>query len=106
MLRDVDADAFGRLFTRGVEDNSPHSRMSQLIPGLLHMSQIFSEQKELKAGDSFAIDWLPGSGTVITIKGVTQGAPIKEQAFFDALLSIWLGPAPADWKLKDALLGR
>ena len=34
-----------------------------------------------------------------------QGEPIKEQAFFNALLRIWLGPSPADYKLKDALLG-
>jgi hypothetical protein len=31
---------------------------------------------------------------------------VKEPAFFNALLRIWLGPAPADWKLKDALLGK
>ena len=70
------------------------------------MSQMFSDQKKLKAGDSFTIDWVPGTGTVITVSGVPQGEPIKEQAFFNALLRIWLGPSPADWKLKDALLGK
>nr|WP_232077295.1 chalcone isomerase family protein [Variovorax sp. PBL-E5] len=106
MLHDVDADVLGRLFTHGVEDNSPRSRMSQLVPGLLRMGQIFSDQKELKAGDSLVIDWIPGAGTILTIKGATQGAPIREPEFFDALLRIWLGPVPADWKLKDALLGK
>ncbi|MDM0117201.1 chalcone isomerase family protein [Variovorax sp. J22R133] len=105
MLRDIDANELGKLFTRGVEDNSPKNEFSQLIPGLLRMSQVFSEQKNLKAGDSFTIDWVPGKGTVIAVKGVTQGEPIKEQAFFNALIRIWLGPAPADYKLKDALLG-
>jgi hypothetical protein len=80
--------------------------MSQLIPGLLRMSGIFSEQKQLKTGDNFTIDWVPGSGTVISVRGVPQGEPIKEQAFFNALVRIWLGPSPADWKLKDALLGK
>ena len=106
MLRDIDANELGKLFTRGVEDNSPKTEMSQLIPGLLRMSQIFSDQKQLKAGDAFTIDWLPGTGTVISVKGVAQGEPIKEQAFFNALMRIWLGPNPADWKLKDALLGK
>lgn len=106
MLREIDANELGKLFTRGVEDNSPKAEMSQLIPGLLRMSQIFSDQKQLKAGDTFTIDWLPGAGTVISVKGVAQGEPIKEQAFFNALMRIWLGPAPADWKLKDALLGK
>jgi hypothetical protein len=105
MLRDIDANELGKLFTRGVEDNSPKSEMGQLIPGLLRMSQVFSEQKNLKAGDTFTIDWVPGKGTVIAVKGVVQGDPIKEQAFFNALLRIWLGPSPADYKLKEALLG-
>ncbi|RZI95827.1 MAG: hypothetical protein EOP78_05725 [Variovorax sp.] len=106
MLRDIDANELGKLFTRSVEDNSPRSEFSQLIPGLLRMGQVFADQKQLKTGDSFTIDWLPGTGTVITVKGVPQGEPIKEVAFFNALMRIWLGPNPADWKLKDALLGR
>ena len=105
MLRDIDANELGKLFTRGVEDNSPKSEMVQLIPGLLRMSQVFSEQKNLKAGDTFTNDWVPGKGTLIAVKGVQQGEPIKEQAFFNALLRIWLGSSPADYKLKEALLG-
>lgn len=105
MLRDIDANELGKGLTRGLEDNSPKNEMAQLIPGLLRMSQMFSEQKNLRTGDSFTIDWVPGKGTVISVKGVQQGEPIKEQAFFNALVRIWLGPSPADYKLKDALLG-
>ncbi|WP_431125189.1 chalcone isomerase family protein [Variovorax paradoxus] len=106
MLRDIEANELGKLFTKGVEENSPKSEMVNLIPGLLRMGQMFADQKQLKAGDTFTIDWLPGTGTVITVRGVAQPDPIKEQAFFNALLRIWLGPVPADWKLKDALLGK
>ena len=106
MLRDIDANELGKLFTKGVEENSPKSEMVNLIPGLLRMGQMFADQKQLKTGDTFTVDWLPGTGTVITVRGVAQPDPIKEQAFFNALLRIWLGPVPADWKLKDALLGK
>ena len=105
MLREIDSAELGKLFTRGVEDNSPKGEMSKLIPGLLRMSQIFSDHKKLQAGDQFMIDWIPGTGTVITIKGKAQ-EPFKEPEFFNALMRIWLGPNPADWKLKDALLGK
>jgi len=44
MLTDIDANELGKLFTRGVEDNSPKGEMSQLIPGLLRMSQVFFDQ--------------------------------------------------------------
>lgn len=106
MLRDIDANELGKLFTRGVQDNTPKEQMSRLIPGLMRMSQVFSDQKKLVAGDVFIIDWVPGTGTVLTVKGVPQGEPFKESEFFNALMRIWLGPQPADFKLKDALLGK
>jgi hypothetical protein len=106
MLRDIDASELGRLFIRGVEDNMDRGAMAKLIPGLMRMSQIFSEYKNLKAGDQFTLDWIPGAGTVVSVRGVPQGEPFKEPEFFSALMRIWLGPVPADWKLKDSLLGK
>jgi hypothetical protein len=105
MLREIDSSELGKLFSRGMEDNMEKAAFSKLVPGVLRMSQIFSDHKKLNAGDTFMIDWVPGTGTVITVKGVTQGEPFKEPEFFNALLRIWLGPNPADWKLKEALLG-
>jgi Chalcone isomerase-like len=106
MLRDIDSNELGKLFTRGVEDNSPKNDMSKLIPGLLRMSQIFSDQKKLMTGDSFTFEWVPGTGGLLTVKGKPQGEPFKEPEFFTALLRIWLGPVPADYKLKEALLSK
>ena len=106
MLRDIDASELGKLFIRGVEDNMDKPSFSKLIPGLMRMSQIFSEHKNLKSGDTFSLDWVPGVGAVVMLKGVPQGEPFKEPEFFNALLRIWLGPAPADWKLKESLLGK
>jgi hypothetical protein len=106
MLRDIDSNELGKLFTRGVEDNAPKSEMSKLVPGLIKMGQIFADQKKLLTGETILIEWVPGTGTVVTAKGKQQGEPFKEVEFFNALMRIWLGPQPADWKLKDALLGK
>ena len=106
MLRDIDSSELGKLFSRGIEDNMDKAAFSRLIPGVLRMSQIFSDNKKLAAGESFALDWIPGTGTVVTLRGVAQGEPFKEPEFYNAMLRIWLGPNPADWKLKDALLGK
>jgi hypothetical protein len=106
MLREIDSSELGKLFSRGMEDNLDRTAFSRLIPGVMRMSQIFSEHRRLNPGESFSIDWVPGTGTIITVKGVPQGEPFKEPEFFGALLRIWLGPNPADWKLKEALLGR
>lgn len=106
MLREIDANELGKLFTRGVEDNTPKGEYARLVPGLIRMGEVFSVHKRLLPGDTFTIDWLPGQGTVIAVKGVAQGQPFKEPEFFQALMRIWLGKHPADHLLKDALLGK
>jgi hypothetical protein len=106
MLRDIDSRELGKLFSRGMEDNMERSSFSKLIPGVMRMSKVFSDHKELKEGETFVLDWLPGTGTVLTVKGSVEGEPFKEPEFFNALMRIWLGPKPADWRLKDALLGK
>jgi hypothetical protein len=103
-LREIEAGPFGKLMTRGVEDNVPKHEMSRLVPGLIRMSDIFSANKVLVPGDVITLDWIPGTGMVVTVKGKVQGDPFKEPEFFKAIMSIWLGPVPADFKLKDALL--
>ena len=106
LLREIDSNDLGKAFTKGFEENSPKNEMPKLIPGLIRMGQIFSDQKKMMAGENFTIDWIPGTGTIITVKGKQQGEPFKEPEFYAALMRIWLGPNPADFKLKDALLGK
>jgi hypothetical protein len=106
MLRDIDANELGKLFTRGMQDNAPREEFSKSIAGTLRMSEIFSSKKKLTAGEYFSVDWVPGTGTIVTVDGKQQGEPIKEPEFFSALMKIWLGKSPADSMLKDALLGK
>ncbi len=106
MLREIDADELGKMFTRGLQDNLDRSAAARLTPAILRMSKVFSDRQRLKAGESFHIDWVPGTGMVLTINGQSAGEPFRDPAFFQALMRIWLGEKPADWQLKDALLGR
>ena len=104
-LREIEAGPFGKLLTRGVEDNVPKNEMSKLVPGLIRMGDIFTVNKALMPGDVIHLDWIPGTGMVVTAKGKVQGEPFKEPEFFKAIMSIWFGPSPADFKLKEAMLG-
>jgi len=106
MLHAATSDELGKLFTRGIEKNNRRQELSRLIPGLIRMGEIFSQHKRLNAGDVLTIDWIPEQGTVISIKGVVQGAAIPDPAFFGSLLSIWLGKDPVDNELKSRLLGK
>jgi hypothetical protein len=106
MLREIDSGELGKLFSRSMEDNMDKAAFSKLIPGVMRMSQVFTDNKKMAAGEQFTIDWVPGTGAILTVKGQVQGEPFKEPEFFNALMRIWVGPNPADWKLKDALLGK
>lgn len=104
-VRDIESAYIGKLMTRGIEDNSPRSELSKLIPGLMRMGEIFSTAKTFVEGDVVTLDWIPGTGLVVNGKGKQQGEPFKEPEFFYAIASVWLGQQPTNWKLKDQLLG-
>ena len=103
-LREVDSSAFGKLLTRGVQDNVAKDQYSRMVPGLIRMGEIFGSNKSLGPGDAVTNDWIPGTGLVVTVNGKVQGEPITDPEFFHGLMSIWFGPNPGDWKLKDAML--
>jgi Chalcone isomerase-like len=106
LLREIDSNELGKSFTKAFEENTPKNQMVSLIPALVRMGQIFASQKKLLPGESFTIDWIPGAGTVISVKGQPQGEAFKEPEFFNALMRIWLGPQAVDWKLKEQMLGK
>lgn len=105
MLRDIDANELGRLFTDGMQKNATREEFGKAIPGTLKLAEIFAARKRLVAGDHFVIDWMPGSGTSFVINGKADAEPVKEPEFFSSLMKIWFGKSPADHQLKDALLG-
>lgn len=105
MLRDIDGNELGKLFTKGMEQNSTREEFVKSINGVLKIAEIFASRKELIKGDSFSVDYLPGTGCIVLVNGKQQGETIKEPEFINAMLRIWLGKSPADDQLKDALLG-
>ena len=106
LLRDIDSDTLNKSMTEGFENNTPADEVARLTPGLVRIRQAFADQKKLHAGDNFTIDWIPDTGTILSIKGVPQGEPMKGNDLFNALIRLWLGPRPADTKLKETLLGK
>ncbi|RTL47099.1 MAG: hypothetical protein EKK53_00265 [Burkholderiales bacterium] len=106
MLRDIDGNELGKLFTKGMEANAPREEFVKCINGVLKLSEVFASRKQLNTGDSFSVDYVPGVGSVLLLNGKSvMPDAIKEPEFFSALLRIWLGDKPADDALKDALLG-
>lgn len=104
-VREIGSEELGRLFIKGIKANTPNDEYTSIVGSVMRMSQVFYEARKMKVGEVINMDWVPGKGTVISIRDVPVGAPFPEPEFYAALLRIWLGPDPADWQLKDALLG-
>ncbi|MFG6458111.1 chalcone isomerase family protein [Roseateles sp. BYS96W] len=103
-LRELPGTDLGRLFMRGISDNAPAAQLTRHTLATTRLIEIFSGKPKLVAGDTFAMDFVPGKGTQFYIQGQPQGGPVGDDEFFTLILRIWFGESPADAKLRDALL--
>jgi hypothetical protein len=59
---------------------------------------------DVEPGDRYAITYVPGVGTELSLNGQTRGI-IEGQDFASALFALWLGEKPFDKRFKADLLG-
>lgn len=85
----------------GFESNTDESAYRKLKTRLAKFNQMFTSLHE---GDVVLLDYLPGTGTRVSIKGEEKGV-IEGADFNRALLSVWLGEDPVTEDLKEAMLG-
>jgi hypothetical protein len=85
----------------GFVENNSDEQLKSLQARIDVFNSYFSD---LKKGDVLLYDFIPGTGTRVTINGEEKGV-IEGADFYAALLDIWLGDEPADDDLKDAMLG-
>lgn len=104
-LRELPGTDLGILFLRGMRENSSPELNTKYAASANRLVEIFSGKSKLIPDESFSIEFVPGKGTTFYIMDKPQGAAIGDAEFFAMILRIWLGPVPADYKLKDALLG-
>ena len=104
MLRDVDADQFTDSLHKALRANHDDAAMQALAKSVARFESIFTSLGVVKKGARIAIDCVPDTGTVVTIDG-TAREPIRDPAFYPALLRNWLGEHPVSEDLKRALLG-
>ena len=103
-LRELPGTDLGRLFLRGISDNTPSQQMTRHTLSTTRLIEVFSGKAKLLPGDTFTMDFVPGKGTQFYIQGEAQGAPVGDDEFFSLILRIWFGDSPADAQLRDALL--
>ena len=88
-------------WNEGFEENNSERQLGKLQSRLKTFISYFPDLKE---GDIVLLDYIPATGTQVTINGEAK-AVIEGTDFYVALLDVWLGEEPADEDLKDAMLG-
>lgn len=104
-LRELPGTDLGRLFLKGMGENSSREQVQRHTLASTRLIEVFSGRSKMLPGESFAMEFMPGKGTTFYILGKPQGDPVGDEEFFGMVLKIWFGESPADRLLKDALLG-
>lgn len=105
MLRNVDADSFAGPLNDGLRNNHTEAQVAAFKPQIEALNAALKAIDEAKKGDVLHFEFVPASGTRITVNGQQKGPSIPGEDFFTAVLRIWLGDKPADGDLKKGLLG-
>ena len=105
MMRDLSSDDFGQAFMAGLNANLTAPERAKIIGQISKFGEMFALLDMLKKGDMMDLDYVPGSGTTCYLNGKRIGEVAPDVAFYNAILSIWIGAAPADTSLKPKLLG-
>ncbi len=106
LLRDVSAEDFADALMSGLKKNTSEAQFAAIRERAERFRRSLLEVKEVTKGTIVDLDYLPESGTRLTVRGQPQGADIAGEDFHQALLRIWIGEKPAQDDLKDALLGK
>jgi len=99
---EVSSEKMADAWKEGFEENNSDDQLKKLETRLQTFITYFPDLKE---GDVVLLDYVPASGTRVTINGGVKGT-IEGADFYAALLDVWLGEEPADDDLKDAMLGQ
>ena len=103
MLRNVDADSFSGALNDGLRSNHTEAQVAALKPQIDTLNANLKAVGEVKKGDVIHFEYLPDSGTRVTVNGQPRGTAIPGEDFFTAVLRVWIGDKPVDGDLKKGL---
>jgi long-chain acyl-CoA synthetase len=104
LLRDINGKALTDALNDGLKANNTEAELAAMKDATDRFEAFMKTGGEGASGDVVEIRFQQGKVSV-SFKGKTLGE-VSDPRFAAALLKVWLGPAPAQESLKQALLGR
>lgn len=105
MLVSASSQDFNKAMVRGMRKNSSDEEFARLQERIQMFERIIDSYVTVRRGDVVRMDFIPGTGTVVSVNGVAKTAPIPGQDFYSKLLEIFVGDHVNDEPLKKRLLG-
>ena len=102
LYKEVEKEKLVEAWNEGFEGNGSPDQLTALKSEIERFNSFF---ETVKKGDRIVLDYIPETGTIVTVAGQQKGT-IPGKDFNDLLLSIWLGKKPVTEKLRDGLLGK
>lgn len=97
----IKAGGFAEATTLYIQKNVDPKTFERLRPKLDDLNSLY---RDVKPKDRYALTYIPGYGTELSLNGVPQGVILGKDFAF-ALFSVWLGAHPIDITFRDTLLG-
>jgi hypothetical protein len=101
LYSEIEKEKFVQGWNDGFSANLSPDKLQTVAEHLDRFNDMF---QTLQKGDLVIMDYIPGNGTAVTIKGEEIGV-IPGADFYQALLMVWLGDSPISTTLKEELLG-
>lgn len=103
ILFGLDSGTLMEAFKNAFEANHSEAELSAMNAQLKKFYAIFGTIPEVKKGDVILLDYIPMTGTKVTVNGAERGV-VEGAEFNRALLKIWLGRRPVQDELKKDML--
>jgi len=101
----VDAEELVKPVIKGVGRNCTEAEQAALGDRFTQFTQNMRAVGKVKKNDIINIDFVPATGTTVTINGKQWGAAVPGADLYSAFLKTFVGELPFDRKLKAGLLG-
>jgi hypothetical protein len=104
MLRDVTGKQVLDRINEAIVANNNEEEMKALEVRFNLFEKIFLSVHEIKKGDIIYMDYIPGTGTRVSVNNAVKGI-IEGADFYRSLLKTWVGKKPIQASLKKNVLG-
>jgi hypothetical protein len=105
MLLDVGMEEFSKALRRGIGRNTPAGDVAKMQDRIDRFDAQLNAIGKVKKKDIITIDWVPATGTVLSLNGKPRGDAVAGEDFYAAVLRIFIGDKVSDEELKTGLLG-